>query len=75
MLNISSLAMRDNPYIALPANGTFMAASDRARMLKSFKVRFGDVEETSDVGRLAIGSLEPLGVYSVASVSNRRLYS
>ncbi|TVY45618.1 hypothetical protein LSUB1_G000132 [Lachnellula subtilissima] len=74
MLNISSLAMRDNPYIAVPANGTFMAASDRARMLKGFKVRFGDVDETSDVGRLAIGSLEPPGKYSVGTVSDRRLY-
>lgn len=75
MLNISSLAMRDNPYIAVPASGTFMAASDRARMLKGFRVRFGDVDETGDVGRLAIGSLEPPGKYSIGTVSNRQLYN
>ena len=75
MLNISSLAMRDNPYITVPATGTFMAASDRARLLKSFRVRFGDVEAKGDVGRLVVGSLEPPGVYGVANVRKSRLYT
>jgi hypothetical protein len=54
MMNISSLATRNNPYIPLPADGTFMDASDRSRLLKDLKVRFGDVNGRADAGRLAI---------------------
>ncbi|KAI1411309.1 hypothetical protein F5Y13DRAFT_191584 [Hypoxylon sp. FL1857] len=75
MLNVSSLAMRDNPYVALPANGTFLAASDRARLLKKMKVRFGDVDGASEVGVLAIASLDPPGVKNVENVRKLRLYS
>lgn len=74
MLNISSLATRNNPYIPLPTNGTFMLASDRARYLKDLKVRFGDVEPDSDVGSLAIASLDSEEVSRVAGVRKGRLY-
>ncbi|OTA85288.1 hypothetical protein M434DRAFT_82742, partial [Hypoxylon sp. CO27-5] len=74
MLNISSLAMRDNPYIAQAASGTFLVASDRARLLKKMKVRFGDVDGTNEVGSLAIASLDPSGVTNVESVRKLRLY-
>ncbi|KAI5924001.1 hypothetical protein F4810DRAFT_157844 [Camillea tinctor] len=60
MLNISSLAMRDNPHVTLPGggSGTFLGAADRARLLKRMRVRFGDVDSAGDVGRLAVGSLD-----------------
>lgn len=63
MMNISSLAMRNNIYAPLPENGTYLEASDRARLLKGLKVRFGDVrsedgKDGSDVGSLAIGSFD-----------------
>ncbi|KIW29290.1 uncharacterized protein PV07_05115 [Cladophialophora immunda] len=74
MLNISSLATRNNPYMALPTNGTFMAASDRAKLLKNLKVRLGDVEGAADIGSLAIGSLGVAGVSKVANVRKDRLY-
>jgi hypothetical protein len=61
MLNISSLATRNNPYVPLPASGTYMAPSDRARLLKNLKVKFGDVEAESDVGRLTIASADKGG--------------
>jgi hypothetical protein len=75
MMNISSLATRDNPYIPLPANGTFMDASDRSRLLKDLKLRFGDVGGRAEAaGRLAIGSLDGPGGSSVARVRKGYVY-
>ncbi|KAI1492894.1 hypothetical protein F5X96DRAFT_624158 [Biscogniauxia mediterranea] len=85
MLNFSSLAMRDNPYVALPgstsssggggSSGTFLGAADRARLLKRMRVRFGDVEGASEVGRLAVASLDNNpGVKNVGYVRKSRLY-
>lgn len=34
MLNVSSLATRDNPFVALPVSGPPMDATDRARLVK-----------------------------------------
>jgi uncharacterized sodium:solute symporter family permease YidK len=50
MMNISSLATRNNPYIPLPEGGTDLGASTRARLLKGLRVRFGDIEAGSKVG-------------------------
>ena len=74
MLNISSLVTSTNPYIALPTNGTFMDASDRARLLKDFKVRFGDFEADANVGKLVIGSIYPRGQYAISNIRKGRLY-
>ena len=75
MLNISSLAMRNNPYVVLPSTGTFMSASERARLLKAMRVKFGDVEENAaDVGRLAIASFGTATDYRVGDLRRGRLY-
>lgn len=57
MMNISSLATRNNPYILLPANGSFLNASDRSRFLQNTRVRFGDIDGTAEYGSLAISSM------------------
>ncbi|KAK4542446.1 hypothetical protein LTR36_006698 [Oleoguttula mirabilis] len=69
MLNISSLATKYNPYIAVPSSGTLLAASERAKLLTNLKVRYGDVEASADVGRLAIASFD-----GAQSVRKGRLY-
>jgi hypothetical protein len=74
MLNISSLATRDSPFVALPPSGSFLGASDRARLVKDIRVRFGDVKADADVGRLAIGTLDLPGVPGVMPVRRKRLY-
>lgn len=58
MVNISGLATRNNPHIPLPEGGTFLEASDRARMLKRVQVRFGDCESKAVVGNLVIGAVD-----------------
>ena len=55
LMNFSSLATRDNPYVAVPGTGTYLDAADRSRLLKDVRIRFGDVEEGGEIGRLAIG--------------------
>lgn len=49
LMNISSLATRNNPYVPLPNYETYLDASDRARLLRNFKVRFGDIDGTAEV--------------------------
>jgi len=65
LMNFSSLAARDNPYVAIPGTGTYLDATDRSRLLKDVRIRFGDVEEGGEIGRLAIGRADgdvaPLG--------------
>ncbi len=55
-MNISSLAIRDNPHVLLPDSGTFLDAADRARLVRDIKVRFGDLDGENQIGRLAISS-------------------
>lgn len=79
MMNISSLATRNNPHIPLPGNGTYLEASDRAKLLKGLKVRFGDVrcaenQNASYVGSLAIGSVENDEMPRIARVRTGRWY-
>jgi hypothetical protein len=57
-MNISSLATRDNKYVPLPACGSSMDASKRARLLKGMRVRFGDVREANASGWLAISVMD-----------------
>jgi hypothetical protein len=73
LMNISSLATRNNPHVPLPNSGTYLDASDRARLLRNFKVRFGDIDGTADVGVLAIGVLEKDGL-NFSRVRKRRTY-
>ncbi|KAI4653443.1 hypothetical protein J4E93_001209 [Alternaria ventricosa] len=58
LMNFSSLAARDNPYVTLPGTGTYLDAADRSRLLKDVRIQFGDVEEGGEIGRLAIGRLD-----------------
>jgi hypothetical protein len=74
MMNVSSLATRNNPLIPLPMNGTFMNASERSRLLKDVEVRFGDVNSTANVGSLAIGVVNMRGVPKVGRVRMSRFY-
>jgi hypothetical protein len=74
-MNISSLATRNNSHMTLPSTGTYLDASDRARLLRNHKVRFGDVDRGTEVGSLAIGSIEGREKENgVARVEKRRLY-
>jgi len=74
MLNVSSLATRDSPFVALPTSGSFLDAMERARLMKDQKVRFGDVSAASGVGRLAIGTIDDTGACNVEPVRRKRLY-
>jgi hypothetical protein len=74
MMNISSLSTFNNPYIPLPSSGTYLDASDRSRLLKDFKIRFGDVASTADVGSLAIGSVNESEGPTVKKIRKDRLY-
>jgi len=58
LVNFSSLATRDNPYVALPATGTHLDAADRSRFMRHVRIRFGDVEGENAIGRLGIGRLD-----------------
>lgn len=58
LMNVSSLAVRDNPYVVLPATGTYLYAADRSRYLRDLRVRFGEVGGEGKIGRLAIGSVD-----------------
>ena len=58
LMNFSSLATRDNPYVALPATGMHLDAADRSRFMRHVRIRFGDVEGENAIGRLGIGRLD-----------------
>jgi hypothetical protein len=73
-MNISSLATRHNPHLSLPQTGTYLDASDRARLLRKQKVRFGDVDGAADIGHLAMGSCEDNQHQCVIMVRKGRLY-
>jgi hypothetical protein len=70
-MNISSLATRSNPHTSLPHSGTYLDASDRARLLRNHQIRFGDVEGAADVGALVMGSFNGA---IIARVRKGRLY-
>jgi hypothetical protein len=72
-MNISSLAVRNNSHIPVPATGTFLNASDRAKHLRDVRVRFGDVASQAKVGSLGIGMLGDGGL-DVGRIRKNRLY-
>ncbi|KAF1841526.1 uncharacterized protein K460DRAFT_408986 [Cucurbitaria berberidis CBS 394.84] len=71
MMNVSSLTRNDKH---LPVNGTFLGASQRARLLRDVRVRFGDVEPKEEVGRLAIASVHNGEDSNVTAFRKGRLY-
>ncbi|KAH6878487.1 hypothetical protein BKA58DRAFT_466160 [Alternaria rosae] len=71
LMNFSSLATRDNPYLHLPATGSYLDSADRSRHLKDLQIRFGDIEEDNKIGRLAIGRADG----EVASLKRGRKYA
>lgn len=73
-MNISSLATRNNPHIPLPSTGTYLDASNRARLLSKVEVRFGDADNSTDIGSLAIGSFNSTESSGVARVREGRIY-
>jgi hypothetical protein len=75
-LNISYLATRDNPFVNTPARGTFLNASDRAKLVKDLKIRFGDVQtDRLDSGYLAIGSMATKASPLIGRLREDRLYA
>ncbi|KAI0570113.1 hypothetical protein Alg130_11351 [Pyrenophora tritici-repentis] len=73
-MNISSLATRDNPYMDLPQTGTHLDASDRARLLRDHKVRFGEAEGAAGVSSLVMGSVGGAEGPGITRVRKGRLY-
>jgi hypothetical protein len=78
IMNISSLGTRDNSLIDVPDTGTYLDPSERARLLKDVKVRFGSVANGNSSGEvvkgLAIASVaDPEGV-PVERIRKRELY-
>ena len=73
-MNFSSLATRNNPHILLPNTGTFLDASDRAKLLSNLRLRFGDTESERHVGNLAIDSFSTDKASVISRVQKGRLY-
>jgi hypothetical protein len=73
-MNISSLATRDNPHMQIPQTGSYFDASDRARLLRDHKVRFGEVEGAAGVGTLVMGSVGGADGTEIVRVRRGRLY-
>jgi hypothetical protein len=53
--NVSSLT-RDSLFIAVPAGGSIFDGDERARILKGLWLRVQDVDQNSEVGRIALSS-------------------
>jgi hypothetical protein len=73
-MNISSLATRDNAHMRIPQTGSYLDASDRARLLRDYKVRFGEVEGAAGGGSLVMGSIGSVDGPEIARVRKGRLY-
>jgi hypothetical protein len=73
-MNISSLATRGNPYMDLPQTGTYLDASDRARLLCDYKVRFGEADSPAGVNSLVIGLVGSADSPRITRAQKRRLY-
>jgi hypothetical protein len=78
IMNLSSLGTRDNSLINVPDTGTYLDPSERARLLKDVKVRFGSVVRQNDtgdaVGGLAIASVDDGEGVPVERIRRRELY-
>jgi hypothetical protein len=73
-MNISSLATRDNPHMQILQTGSYLDASDRARLLRDHKVRFSEVEGARGGGSLVMGSVGSVDGPEIARVRKGRLY-
>ncbi|PGH27610.1 hypothetical protein AJ80_00623 [Polytolypa hystricis UAMH7299] len=58
VLGYASSLSRDSPFVVLPDGGTALGGLSRAKLLKSRRVRFGDVRAAEDVGYLAFADLK-----------------
>ncbi|KAF2165882.1 hypothetical protein M409DRAFT_66856 [Zasmidium cellare ATCC 36951] len=66
-----STSTRDNPYVDTNYSGSSLDHTKRSQLMKSNKVRFGDVEPGRRVGHLAVGSLES---HAVAKADRSRMF-
>jgi len=71
-----STMLKDSPYFEAPNTGSTLESSDRSRLLRHRRVRFGDVAPGDDIGYLAVGSLsdEDESDGKVGRVERNRLY-
>lgn len=71
-----STMLKDYPYFEAPNTGSTLESSDRARLLKHRRVRFGNVAPGDEIAYLAVGSLsdDDDGVGKVGTVERKKLY-
>jgi hypothetical protein len=74
VMNILSLATLDNPHIRILQTGNYLDALDRARLLRDYKVRIGEVEGAAGGGSLVMGSVGSVDGPEIARVRKWRLY-
>ncbi|KAK4617644.1 hypothetical protein CLAFUR4_12331 [Fulvia fulva] len=73
-LNVSSMT-RDTPYVNVPDGGSYLDGDERSRLLREYKVMFGDVAPQKEVGDLAVASCERFaGSGSVSEARRTRVY-
>lgn len=70
-----STMLKDSPYFEAPNTGSTLESSDRSRLLKHRRVRFGDVAPSDDIGYLAVASLsdDDDGVGKVGFISRQSM--
>ena len=76
VLDIFSLAIRNNPYVDLPDSAKVSSMDDGiefSRKVRNLKVRLGDVCAEKEVGRIAIG-MTGKGGSGTVRLKGRRLY-
>ncbi|RAQ52716.1 hypothetical protein AFGD_004764 [Aspergillus flavus] len=56
IIGYASTLTREAPYLPLPSTASALSGYERARWLKDVRIRFGDVQPESTVGRLAIST-------------------
>ncbi|PIG82016.1 hypothetical protein AARAC_010271 [Aspergillus arachidicola] len=56
IIGYASTLTREAPYLPLPSAASALSGYERARWLKDVRIRFGDVQPESTVGRLAIST-------------------
>jgi hypothetical protein len=61
ILGYVSTLTRDNPYMGLPAGGSALSGSERARILRDQKVMLVDVRDGEEVGRIAFAAVNDGG--------------
>ncbi|KAF4443182.1 hypothetical protein F53441_11491 [Fusarium austroafricanum] len=62
ILNSVSTLTRDSPYVAVPDGGSTLGGIDRIRLLKNERVRIGDVQPHSGIGKIAFSNLGSTGL-------------